>query len=158
MQGTGRSMNKIFCIVRLICFRSNTEVYSRPRPHCALWPISWDGEARRRDFHDGRKCFLRRQRRAFPRPAWRLSRDMAKLVFRSSRSEFSVCGIPPGVEFFLVHFDIIVVIRQAFAETAHSHAPWAGHAEAIFEIGARPNFCTCRRDHPSLAFRRPGKR
>src|SRR6266849_5384727 len=46
----------------------------------------------------------------------------------------------PGVEFFLVHFDVIIVIGQALAETADSHSPRPGHAKHIFEIRAEADF------------------
>ncbi len=45
-------------------------------------------------------------------------------------------GDAPGIELFFIHVDVIAVIRQALAETAHAHAPGAGHFERVFEIGA----------------------
>src|SRR3989475_8625280 len=46
-------------------------------------------------------------------------------------------GNTPGVELILVDLNIIVVIRQAFAETAKSHAPLAGVAQRILEVHAK---------------------
>src|SRR5882724_4246586 len=45
-------------------------------------------------------------------------------------------GNAPGVEFFLVHFDEIVVIGEALAETAHAHVPGAGHFQRVLEFHA----------------------
>src|SRR5262252_8295634 len=43
---------------------------------------------------------------------------------------------PPCVEFVFVDFDEVRVIRQALAEAAKAHAPWAGLFKHIFEIHA----------------------
>ena len=42
----------------------------------------------------------------------------------------------PRVEFVLVHFDVIVVVRQAFAEAGKGHAPRAGLAQHVLEVHA----------------------
>src|SRR5260370_25006033 len=58
-------------------------------------------------------------------------------------------GDSPRVKLFLVDLDIIIVIGQAFAETANAHAPGAGHFQGIFEIGADANFAYAAR--PAVA-------
>ena len=45
-------------------------------------------------------------------------------------------GNAPGVEFFLVHFDVVVVIGEALAETADAHVPGAGHFQRVLEFRA----------------------
>src|SRR5690242_4859659 len=43
-------------------------------------------------------------------------------------------GNSPGVELVFVNFNVIVVVRQALAETAHPHAPRARLLQRILKI------------------------
>src|SRR5260370_605317 len=60
-------------------------------------------------------------------------------------------GDSPRVKLFLVDLDIIIVIGQAFAETANAHAPGAGHFQGIFELGAHANFAYAARPDVAVA-------
>src|SRR6266851_2977557 len=62
-----------------------------------------------------------------------------ELVFAPAAVDFQ-CGDAPSVEFFLVHLDVIIVIGQAFAESADSQTPRPGHAKHVFEIRAEADF------------------
>src|SRR6267378_2705964 len=44
----------------------------------------------------------------------------------------------PGIQLVLLHFEVVVVIGEAFAETADAHAPLAGLLQRILEIRAEP--------------------
>src|SRR5258705_4991747 len=45
-------------------------------------------------------------------------------------------GDAPGIQLVLLHFEVVVVIGEAFAETADAHAPLAGLLQRILEIRA----------------------
>src|SRR5256885_8371682 len=54
----------------------------------------------------------------------------------------------PGVALFLVEFDEVVVIGQAFAIAVEAELPWAGLAQGLLEFGAEANLP----DAPSPSF------
>jgi len=48
--------------------------------------------------------------------------------------------MPQASSFFLVHVDVIIVIGQALAETADSHAPRARHLREFLNSAPIPAF------------------
>src|SRR5436309_5739643 len=54
----------------------------------------------------------------------------------------------PGITLFLVEFDEVVVIGQAFAIAVEAELPWAGLAQGPLEFGAEANLP----DAPSPSF------
>src|SRR6266404_1391893 len=62
-----------------------------------------------------------------------------KFVFAPGAIDFQRRNAP-GVDFFLVDLDVIVVIRQTFAKSANSHAPRSRHFQRILEINADADF------------------
>ena len=70
-----------------------------------------------------------------------------QFIFSPGRMNFQDRN-PPGVAFFLIEFDEIVVVGQALAESVERKLPWAGLAERFFEFGAEAD-CPIPRAHPS---------